>query len=48
MGFKKLRIKMTPRQLLADDTKMLREIGVPNKQIQEIIELNKIKYGLKK
>ena len=42
------RSKMTPRELLADDSKMLREIGVPNKQIQEIIELNKIKYGLKK
>ncbi len=45
---KEVRSKMTPRQLLADDARMLREIGVPNKQIQEIIELNKIKYGLKK
>jgi len=33
---------------MADDARMLRDIGVPNKQIQEIIKLNKIKYGLKK
>ena len=42
------RSQMTPRELLADDTRMLREIGVPNNKIQEIIELNKQKYGLTK
>jgi len=39
---------MTPRELLADDARMLRDIGEPNKQIQEIIKLNKKKYGYTK
>ena len=42
------RSKMTPRELLADDARMLRDIGEPNKQIQEIIKLNKKKYGYTK
>jgi hypothetical protein len=39
---------MNPRDLLADDARMLREIGVPNDKIQQIIELNKVKYGFNK
>jgi len=39
---------MTPRQLLADDSRMLKKHGVPNENIKTIIELNKIKYGYKK
>lgn len=42
------RSQMTPRELLADDSCMLRDIGVPNDKIQQIIELNKVKYGFNK
>ncbi len=39
---------MNARELLADDLRMLRSIGVPNNKIKEILELNKKKYGYKK
>lgn len=39
---------MTPRELLADDVKILRDVGVPNEQIRQIIQMNKDKYGLTK
>jgi hypothetical protein len=39
---------MTPRELLADDARMLRTIEVPNNKIIEIIKQNKIKYGFNK
>jgi hypothetical protein len=42
------RSQMTPRELLADDIKMLRDVGVPNDKIQQIIQMNKAKYGLTK
>ncbi|MBD3807475.1 MAG: hypothetical protein IE880_02010 [Epsilonproteobacteria bacterium] len=42
------RSKMTPRELLADDVRMLRKYGVPNSQIILIINMNKAKYGLTK
>lgn len=45
---KAVRNQMSPRELLADDARMLREIGVPNNKIQEIINMNKQKYGLTK
>ncbi len=45
---KEARQSMTPRELLADDARMLREIDVPNAQIIEILNQNKIKYGFKK
>jgi len=44
----KLELWSDKRELLADDVRMLREIGVLNNKIQELIELNKIKYGYKK
>ncbi len=39
------RAKMTPRELLADDARMLRSIDVPNDKIQDLIRINKEKYG---
>ena len=42
------RSKMGPRELLADDAKMLRSIGVENVKVTQIIEMNKAKYGLSK
>lgn len=42
------RSKMTPRELLTDDVRMLRKYGVPNNKIQEIIQMTKNKYGLTK
>lgn len=48
MKNKTARSKMTPRELLADDARIMRKHKVPNDKIQEIIELNKIKYGFNK
>ena len=42
------RSKMTARELLADDARMLRSIGVENAKIAQIIEMNKAKYGFTK
>jgi RHS repeat-associated protein len=37
-------VKLSPRDQLAKDARDLRSVGVPNKQIQKVIELNKQKY----
>ncbi len=41
-----MRAKMTPTQLLADDARMLRDVGVPENSILQILLINKIKYGI--